>query len=474
MILRTSSDPDAIREVLAHLQLTLVAHISDAAPQGSASTGYGKQDLTTSHLSASESSEVISSGDQTYIVWQHFLRLVRPRGRLQKSAIYFSAALSLDSSTFVPAAQGAPPKDYLKPFQPLPRNVLEALNDAPEYRGKGIAILEDRLTRVVPKPVASKQDSARAIRGATKRAFPTAVALYSRVKYTTLPNETVIAALHLEASNTLPGFLAIDGIDVELECRQDEELQRIIAEDSAARGVEPIPAVERVKVRCLTEVPLPFRMGAGDETVLLYSITHEAFDKSEGCLSISISATLSFGLEINLARTWRSDVEIRPPSAEKAYRWAPAPSAQDGDRPSRTSSLPTPQRAPASGNMATVFTFTAPQRIEPDETFHLRVQCRNRSARSRSFIVGSVQRRRHIDAQGAAVFCRTPERKLGPVAVGSKADAAFEMRAIGRGAVDLGIVTIVDVDTGEKVEVGDLPDVVAVSRDNQGGRHDPV
>ncbi|KAK1819744.1 hypothetical protein LTR12_005770 [Friedmanniomyces endolithicus] len=495
LVLRTAADTDTVRKLLPSLDLVLAAHATDAVPQGSgnAASASGKHDLTSKVLAAADDVEVLAAGDQTYVIWTTRLDLTRPRTRLQRPAIYFTATLAPRADHG--ADLGKHQKDYLEPFEPLARNVLESLNSAPEFKATQVYLSENRIAKVAPKPV-RREETVRPIRGATKRAFPTMPALFTRMKYTTVPG-AFIAALTLETSQVITGTISVQHIHVKAS-GFDAEAIDAVAQDNALRGIKTDPDTATKDVECLTEASLPLHLKAGDESVLLYHLppTKQGIPgATTAALDFRLSATVKLeeGSHTELDMSWQSQQEPQQQAPETSYKWS-QPLISPEPKDVRLSGQALPASIPPSGppplsrpsGKGVTFFFTAPETTHQYDDFHLRIQCINHSTRSRRFAVMPV-RSKHSSLTAhslstsddadlvAGIFnapalqrpksdeisFHTPHVKIGPVMPGASFDAAIELRAKKTGVLDLGPFKIEDLDTRQTVDVVDLPDVTA-------------
>ncbi|KAK0356186.1 hypothetical protein LTR02_011654 [Friedmanniomyces endolithicus] len=496
LVLRTTADADIVRESLPSLDLVLAAHATDAVPQGSgnAASASGKHDLTSKVLAAADDVEVLAAGDQTYVIWTTRLDLTRPRTRLQRPAIYFTATLALRADHG--ADLGKHQKDYLEPFEPLARNVLESLNAAPEFKGTQVYLSENRIAKVAPKPV-RREETVRPIRGAAKRAFPTMPALFTRMKYTTVPG-AFIAALTLETSQVITGTISVQHIDVKVSGSDGEAIDAV-AQDNALRGVNSDADTAMSGIQCLTEANLPMHLKAGDESVLLYYLpqTKQGIPGAiTAALDFRLAATVELeeGSHTELDMSWQSQQEPQQPVLATLYNWSP-PLSSPEPKDVRLSGQALPASIPPTGppplsrpsGKGVTFFFTAPETTHQYDDFYLRIQCINHSTRSRRFAVMPVRSKQSNlaanslstsdDADLVAgifnapplqrpepdeLFCHTPHVNVGPVMPGASFDAAIELRAKRTGVLDLGTFRIEDLDTQQTVDVVDLPDVIAL------------
>ncbi|KAK0947268.1 hypothetical protein LTR29_001223 [Friedmanniomyces endolithicus] len=496
LVLRTTADADTVRELLPSLDLVLAAHATDAVPQGSgnAASASGRHDLTSKVLAAADNVEVLAAGDQTYVIWTTRLDLTRPRTRLQRPAIYFTATLSLRADHG--ADLGKQGRDYLEPFESLPRNVLESLNSTLDLTGTQVFLSENRIAKIAPKPV-RREETIRPIRGATKRAFPTMPALFTRVKYTTVPG-AVIAALNLETSQVITGTISVQQVDVKAS-GFDVRTTDAVAQDNALRGAQSEADTAMKGIQCLTDASLPMHLKAGDESILLYHLPRakqSTLSTTTTALDFRLSATVKLeeGSHTELDMSWQSQQEPQQPARETSYTWSqPLSSPEPKDVRLSGQALPAtippsdpPLLSRPSGKGVTFF-FTAPETTHQYDDFNLRIQCINHSTRSRRFAIMPV-RSKHSSLAAhylsipddadlvAGIFnapplqrpkpdetlCHTPHVKIGPVKPGASFDVAIELRAKRTGVLDLGTFTIEDLDTRQTVDVVDLPDVIAL------------
>ncbi|EMD00963.1 hypothetical protein BAUCODRAFT_81883, partial [Baudoinia panamericana UAMH 10762] len=453
-----------VRAVLPLLKTGLEAHATDAVPTGlgNAASASGKHDLTSANVPVTDDVQIASAGEHTYVFWQPTLHLVRPRVRLQRPAIYFTATVSLDLASLEDVSSSE--AGYLVPFEPSPRNVLEALNPRPELNGKQIYLSEDRITKVAPKPP-RKEDVVRPVRGASKRAFPTLPALFTRMQFSVM-RDHILASLHLETSQAIAGI------------------------------VNPTATDSFIRVQCLTEASLPLEMYAGDETVLLYWVNNENLSdptslRTPLSIAIAASATLEQGSQVELDIRWQVEPHLPSTAPDLTYRWSSSLSAAEQLPVLPHTDLvapPTlviPESLPPPADAGIAVFFSAPATTFQYDDFRLSVKCINKTSKTRRFAVvslqpdGTMRTHQHADLAHDVsfvepemdvplttsmlpdVFCHTPDVRIGPVAPGASAEGLVELRALSTGILNLGSFRIVDLDTQCPVVIHDLPDVVS-------------
>lgn len=464
---------------MSDLELVVAAHATDAVPQGSgnAASASGKHDLSSDSISASDYVDIVALEDKTYVIWKPRLHLSRPRTRLQRPAIYFTAHLTIGNPRQkLPQVQRDP---YLRSCEPLPANILEPFQFDPALRMSEVFLSEARITKVAPK-AANLADVVRPIRGATKRAFPAVPALFTRIRYSTLP-DAIIASLHLEISPVIAGIVRITKINLEIPSAELEDM---------------------------TKVALPLGTRGGDETIFLFKILPAhgirlplSGDLSQLSISIRADASSDQGSEIAFDIDWQAHVDLSHQWQKPTYRWSRPISTSSHHKSLSVQSLSKP--SPDAGTRASstevscsegggvTFNFTgpAPSTIVASSEFKINVHCNNRSTRPRRFGLMMIQPRKSrlvpssiasssADTDMIAGVFRAPpleknklsdtldlnpDVRIGPLPPGACFETHMKFKALKSGVLDLGTLRIVDLDTRQTVDVRELPDVIALA-----------
>ncbi|KYG42729.1 hypothetical protein M433DRAFT_157552 [Acidomyces richmondensis BFW] len=514
IVLTATSTEDELQCVLPSLELALAAHATDAVPQGTgnAASASGKHDITSTAIKGADG-DIVTNGDRVYVVWKSLVHLTRPRARLQRPAVYFTANITLSSAAF--ASSREPMNEFLTPYEPLPGNVLAALHRAPEFRNEDLYLSEDRINKVAPKPL-TKDDNVKPIRGTSKRAFPTLPALFTRIRYNHVPFG-VIASLHIEPSQVIAGSITIDRVELEVpnanstQHRADFAHQFTLRDNGALLG---FPPSNKKYLSPVVPASVPIHLSPGDENVLLYQLDGKTFDGQEGGslgLSISINASVKLddGKTIPLDISWKSQCEIPfPPKLEKTYQWSrPLSSTTSHHTRLSTASLQRSGSLPGSSeghqktahmNSEVTFYFDAPANTKKDHDFSLKVKCINNSSRSRRLCIVPVQLKstpvthrkqpsstrhnhpelltkisnvpeRESEPEKTDIQCLTPDVRIGPLPAGACFETQIDFRVTDTGVLNLGIIRVVDLDSRQVVDISDLPDIIAtdVSDDSQ-------
>ncbi|CZT24490.1 uncharacterized protein RCC_10215 [Ramularia collo-cygni] len=468
VVLKTGHNETDVRQNLSSLELILSAHATDAVPQGAgnAASASGKHDLVSKSFSATSFSDVVSIGDNAYVIWKPSLPLPRPRARLQRPAIYFTATLKMDSSK----SDGSRriDKEYLTSYEPLPENILEPFQHDRVLGNSDVYLSETRITKIAPKPLNVESD-VKPIRGASKRAYPAVPALFTKLRYSTLPDAT-IASLHVETSHLIAGTVQITEVDL---------------------------SVQDLLVEEITSLTLPLQTRGGDETIFLYKITSKGNAASPTTnpqvkVSIKADAALDQGSHIDLNVDLQTDAEIPTHNSHPSYAWSrplktsshhKSLSVQSMGRPTSTDGG---SRKADSGAAGVIFTFACPATTQKNEEFKMSVKCLNQSDRQRRFAVVTLQPRKPLtglqpdnDTESdliAKIFNApplariktpdvldlNPDLRIGPLPAGACFETHLSFRAMTSGLLDFGTLRIIDLDTRQSVDVRELPDVVAL------------
>ena len=467
--MRTPASVDDIRELLPSLAITLAAHATDAVPSesGNKASASGKHDMNCKTILASEVSDIVSVGEHTYALWKPTLHLPRPRARLQRPAVYFTVHLTLSSKAITASNQNE--VNRLKSFEPLPANVLEPLRFDPTLRESNMYLSEARITKSETGAIRPRNDL-KPIRGASKRAFPIVPALFTRIRYSSVP-DAMIASLHVETSQLVNGAVNINSVALD---------------------------APNAKVHSLCPLESPRQSWAGDETVLLYKLSHadESALSTPSAVFVKINADVSLDdrLLTSIEIKWQAQVDLSQTSAKPTCKWSRPLSGikQLPMRPLSEGSARPPSievnQPTTPDDTSIVFSFTGTPTVKRNEDFELYVQCINRSNRARRFALVVLQpkhtRSRQQNQQpgpGNADLIATlfnapplerqkspdvldlnPDVRIGPLPPGACFEAPMRFRALATGVLDLGIIRIVDLDSRKTVDVKELPDIISI------------
>lgn len=475
IVLRTSVSEDAVRRLLPSLELTISAHATNAVPEGpgNSAAASGKHDIASTKAPASEDVDLITVKEHTYAIWKPTLHLVRPRVRLQRPAVYFTANLGIASSHTTAAP--APQKQYLPSFEPLPANVLESLHHDPSLgaSARQIHVSETRVTKVSPS-AAQLEQIPRPLRGASKRAFPAVPAFFMRIGQSSIP-DAIIASLHVEVSPLVAGEVKLDDVRVEMP---------------------------GTIVHGLNEAIWPQRSKANDEVVLLYrmekSTAAPTTPNASDLAAITIEATAHMDADcfVQIETQWHAQIDMSQIQKPTPHKWArPLSTGNAAHRRnlSQTSSRPSMHEV-AHKEGEIIFTFTAPPTTKQDSIVVVQIQCLNKSNRSRRFALVTAQRRgstasgkprfakraasndtaiiaatrdtkNHETAeQQHGVLTLTPDIRIGPLTAGACFETSLKYRVMSTGVLDFGTIKLIDLESRQTLDIAELPDVVSLEQ----------
>jgi hypothetical protein len=472
-VLRTSVSEETARRLLPSLDLTISAHATNAVPEGpgNSAAASGKHDIASTKAPAAEGFALVTVKDHTYVVWKPTLHLVRPRVRLQRPAVYFTANLGMKSGSSTATSTSG--KQFLSSFEALPANVLESLHHDPSLgsSAREIHVSETRVTKVSPSS-SQLEDTPRPLRGATKRAFPAVPAFFMRIGYSPLPDAT-IASLHVEISPLITGDVHLDDVRLELP---------------------------GTKVQGLNDAVWPQRSKAGDEVVLLYRIENsssEAASTSSGmdlaAVSIEATAYMDADSSVQIGTQWQAQVDMSHNQKAAPYKWSRPLSSgnaahkrllsQNSSRPSIYEGTHNPAK---EGEI--IFTFTAPPTTKQGSIVEVQVQCLNKSNRSRRFALVSARRRSsaasakprfdkrvssndtavsagmHDTAEQNRVLTLTPDVRVGPLTAGACFETSLRYQTTSAGVIDFGTIRVIDLESRQNLDIAELPDVVSLEQ----------
>jgi hypothetical protein len=486
LVLKTSRAEDDLRGLLPSLEITLGAHATDAVPQGSgnAASASGKHDLSTQVVPGSEVANIITSDSHTIAIWKPTLHLSRPRVRLQRPAVYFTAYLAITAQALSASKQRA--TGLLESFQPLPANLLEPLHYDPVLSKSKLYLSESRISKVTPTTTRT-QDDVKPIRGASKRAFPIVPAVFTRIRYSAL-SDAIIASLHLEISKYISGTLTVQDVRLDIPDAKIDTLSAL--KDCAA-------------------------MAAGDETVMLYRLKRDPEVEDSGLSPMSVKIETGLVLEaatnISLQIDWQAQVDLSRTSSKPTYKWS-RPLSSNSQQAQRQSfkdeqmpSLPDMTLKGSAEENGIVFTFSARPTVIVGQEFKLHIQCINRTNRARRFTVLSVRPKQNLPedmedntafnstgkggkvtiadllklrqapwSKPSSVNCMEPDVRIGPLAAQAIFETNMRFLAMTTGPLDLGFIRVLDLDTRRTVDVKELPDVIALqaSKETEGDQTD--
>ncbi|KAL9123004.1 MAG: hypothetical protein Q9187_000442 [Circinaria calcarea] len=521
VVLRTPyQDEQSLKAYIARLAVALEAHAvsspsTEGHPSGVRNGTFGGQtrDVIWSEKVDTAEEPVIVVEEATehddtrdmFVIWKLIAHLSRPRLRLQIPAILFKLSASLRPTEDEVLADLSDP--FLPSGVPLPANLLQPLQDDPELKGMEPRLSALRLSRALPSMRARRPET-KPLKVASRRAVRATSAVNARVRYhrskISARDSVVTASLDIEIPPIVSSITEIKSIDLDFK---EGEIE-MMAKDYVLK--------------------LPMRCQPRDNTVFFYYLTlGPAFTdristaSNSKALEISIDATVlvSETCHPRIEMRWRTHVDFSTALNPDFRR--PGQSMQRSSRPANLPSVGAPAStmqntinttkvssesyrnmqdlAPLKETGITV-TFTALGEVYVGEPFRWDVFIVNHSGKSKQFSVMAIPRRTrrysqtmssansrveidyHQTAEAvldentlytmkkkgspgtAQLVCLTTEIKIGPLHPGACHTAELKFLPLAKGLLQLEAVRFVDIESGDTVDVRNLPDVIAVEK----------
>ncbi|TKA73696.1 hypothetical protein B0A49_03561 [Cryomyces minteri] len=522
VVLRTPlTDEESVQSYFSQLSITVEAHASGTAVSAAPDVGakelqqapLAKDLLYSMTIAASQEPLVVisRSGAEApvhsesfvFAVWRVNIPLTRPRVRLQKPSIYFTANAVLNSAEQTRA--GMIEGQYLPSGVPASINLLECFRDDPALAGVKPRLSAARVQKIAPVAAVS-ENVLRPLKSSHRRSFRAGPALVSRIRYSRLGHpvkSTVIASLDLEVTS-------FAGCDVTVE-----EVSLGISDGRA----EPCTGLDGLG--------LPLTCKPGDETTILYRLSpariagqtttdNQTFHVLEINTIAHVLISEDCHPQINIR--WRANVDLAPPapsllgnsnrrtsSQSLAFRLPGRDSIPSVDD---NSLRPSPTETSNATNIT--LTFAGPPVVHVGETFRWDVSVVNRSPKPRRLALLALPRRRRgsgvrghkplasiataisrdehgADAMAEAVLdesvvyamqkngtqeptglvCLSPDVRIGPLASSACFTTELKFLVLTPGVLHLEALRVVDLDTKEVMDVRNLPDIIALERSRE-------
>lgn len=436
-----------------------------------------------------------------YVIWKVDVFICRPRGRLQKPAIYF-----------VPAASLKPPErikrntledDYLPSKVPTALNLLQPFENDPALLGTPLRLSALRISKVTPATPVVKE-LMRPIRSGLRRLFRAAPAIIWRIRYSrwqsSLNDTAIIASLDLEVAPITGCSVTIKEAGLTL---QDGRVEPYVGSVSAGSGMICKP---------------------GDQFTLLYKIIPGSATSTASLgnpnvhtldLRIIAQALASEGCHPNITVEWRTSVDFSMGLSTSIGRTAQllSRSNQSFLPPNERPRLPKPDSLPShdehraqeddgSDEINISLTISGPSQVSVGDIFQWDVFIVNCSDKARKLAVLVIPKRRKAEAERhvshpstssaggrrddkdepiakavvddnivyarqknsklepAELISLTTDVRIGHLSPGACYTAELKFLALSSGVLSVDALRVVDLSTQEATDIQDLPSVV--------------
>lgn len=437
----------------------------------------------------------------------------RPRIRLQSPMVEFKV-----SGTLSPGQEQLDQLQdpYLPSGVPASVNLLEPLSHDPNLKGFEPKLTASRLSRVQPWDRGADVSN-RILRAAKPVRYPAVPAISSRVHYTRSKNlagkASLIASLDLETS-------PFSNEDIELK-QVSLTLSEGLSEDLVSPHRPDVPWICRPKdiavylFRLTLDSSLPDGLSA--TAAQMVEITIEAtVMASDTCrpkvhmhwkTGVDFSGALNptFGAPGQSMQRGRRPTSLPVTPGPSSKKTVPVSAREDEEgQPLSPGGPRSRPRATSVSDLGVAITFTAPRSVQVGQPFSWKTLVVNGSGRPRRLAMTAIPRRRrdwkgHAPKSSAAsiggiyskegdiaeavvdenvlyamqhsttaasesqsqVLCLSTDVRIGPIAPGSCVDTKLEFMPLATGYLQIEAVRVVDMASGDAVDIRDLPDIVA-------------
>ena len=404
---------------------------------------------------------------------------------------------------------------YLPSGVPASVNLLEPLSHDPNLDGLEPRLTASRLSRVQPlnRGLATSNN---VLKTAHPSKFPAVPAISSRIHYTRSKNQagkaSLVASLDLEAS-------PFSNVNIELG-RVAMTLSEGSSEDLVGPH-KPIPWICRPKDLAVYLFRLDLNTSFLDgpsasaaqtveisiDATVLVSDTCRPRIRMRWKTGVDFSAALNpvYGAPGQSMQRNRRPTSLPVTPGLPNSNTVPVSAQEDDEAPPLSpNALRARQRAASVGDLGVTITFSAPKTVRVGVPFIWNILVLNGSSRLRKLAIIAIPRRKrdwkgHVTKSSTTsvgglyhkegdtadaimdetmlyamqrntvtggesqsqILCLSTEIKIGPLNPGSCVDAKLEFMPLAKGVLHIEAVRVVDVVSGDTVDVRDLPDIVA-------------
>lgn len=509
IVLRTPLiQASTLKSYLSRLAINLESYAISTASNTDAGEAYvppAKELLSSETIQDSYKPTVVSHENgpspHVYVIWKVNVFICRPRGRLQKPAIYL-----------VPAASLKPPErvkndvlgdEYLPSKVPTALNLLQPFESDPALIGANLRLSALRISKVAPTTPVAKE-LIRPIKIGLRRLFRAAPAIIWRIRYSrwhsSLNDIAIIASLDLEVAPITGCSVAIKGVELTL---QDGRVEPYVGSVSAGNGMVCKP---------------------GDQFTLLYKIIPDSAASGASVnnsnvhtldLKIIAQALASEDCRPNISVEWRTSVDFSMGSNTAIGRAAQLLGRPNQSflPPSQRPRLPGPDSLPShdehraqeddgSDDINISLTISGPSQVNVGDIFQWDVFIVNCSDKARKLAVLVIPKRRKAETERhiahpstssiggrredrdepmakavvddnivyakqknsklepAELISLTTDVRIGHLSPGACYTAELKFLALSSGVLSVDALRVVDLSTQEATDIQDLPSVV--------------
>jgi hypothetical protein len=504
-------EDDTLKSYLARLVVNLEVFAFSTAPppETEPKAGPTKELIYSCSIQDTDQPIIVRHGEEddayTFVVWTVEVKIARPQGRFHKPAVYFQPTAS-----FKPAStpiRAFPEDEYLPSGIPTALNLLQAFDNDPALAGVHPRLSAMRINKMAPSANPVNKEMVRPIRTGQRPLFRMLPALTWRVRYariqTSLSDLSLLTALDLDVTTYHNYPVLIKSVTLTLH------------------GGTVAPFANPQDPSTIYK--------PGDQLTFLYKIRPDI--APDGTLSlggkghyltmhVSASVLFSPSCSPSIAIEWKTPVDFvsaseQPPHMLKAAHRLSHPTTQAAKAPN-PDALPAhdTQGEDAAPNAINItLTISGPDTVTVGKEFTWNVFISNRSSKPRNLAVLAVPKRTHRSSRSSShpprpstsssaaksksgpkdllapavldenivyatqksgrtetadLICLTTDIRLGQLSPGSCYTADLRFVALVEGVLGVEAVRVVDLGTGESVDVREVPRVIAVKGEEEG------
>ncbi|KAH7095717.1 TRAPP trafficking subunit Trs65-domain-containing protein [Paraphoma chrysanthemicola] len=524
-------EDDTLKSYLARLVVNLEVFAFSTAPPPEAEPKAGptKELIHSCSIQETDAPIVVrhGKGDNAYsfVIWTVEAKIARPQGRFHKPAVYFQPTAS-----FKPAStptKTVPDDEYLPSGIPTALNLLQAFDNDPALAGVHPRLSAMRINRIAPSANPVVKEMVRPIRTGQRPLFRMLPALTWRVRYariqTSLSDLSLLTALDLDVTTYHNFSVVLKSVSVSLYGGTATPFANPQDLTTVHKPGDQLTYLFKIRPDITT-----------DGTPSLGTKGHYLIMHVSASVQLSACCTPNIAIEWKSPVDFTSAIEQTPTMLKAAHRLSnPATQAAKPPNPDALPAHDTQgDEAAATNAINLTLTISGPDKVVVGKEFTWTVFISNRSNKARNLAILVVPKRSHRSSshsssthparpstsgsattrtqhqfttsssssnakallapavvdenivyatqksariETADLICLTTDIRLGQLSPGSCYTADLRFVALVEGVVGVDGVRVVDLGTGEGVDVREVPRVIAVKGDDgKGGRVEDV
>ncbi|KAF2030096.1 hypothetical protein EK21DRAFT_100667 [Setomelanomma holmii] len=510
-------DDDTLKSYLARLvvDLEVFAFSTAPPPENDPKAGPTKELIYSSAIKDTDQPTIVRHGEgddaYTFVIWSVDVKIARPQGRFHKPAVYFQPIAS-----FKPAStptKTAPDDEYLPSGVPTALNLLQAFENDPALAGVHPRLSAMRINKIAPNANPVTREMVRPIRTGQRPFFRMLPALTWRIRYARIPTSisdlSLLTALDLDVTTYHNYDVLIKSVALTLHGGSVNPFANPLHPSTIHKPGDQLTHLYKIAPDVSSDGTPSF--GSKGHCLTMH---------------VSASVRMSTHTQPSIAIEWKTPVDFtsasdQTPSMLKAAHRLSNPATQaklpNPDALPAHDSQTAPDEAEKNA-IGVTLTISGPPRVTVGKEFTWSVFVLNRSTKARNLAVLILPKRKHTSTSStshqhtsrpstssnthpnpntnptthsqnndakllapaildenviyatqksarietADLICLTTDIRLGTLASGSCYTAEVRFIALVEGVRGIEGVRVVDLGSGESVDVREVPGVVAV------------